>query len=293
MTLPEKFNRDDSGQSVRFSLVVATLGRERELGRLFESLAIQTYDNFEVLVVDQNADDRIVPLIEKFQKKLGIVHLTSEPGLSRARNVGLEYAAGEVIAFPDDDCWYPPNVLQEVDTALRRSPLIDGITGRYSNDCGKTEGRWQKCSGAVGRENVWRTAISFTIFLRRELIGSIGEFDEQLGVGSGSRWGSGEETDYLLRALAKGAQIRYNPELWIRHPVKVTGVCTADSLRRVRTYAAGAGRVIAKHEYGIAYKAFFLSKPLLKILFNGALLRTGLARLAAAELGGRISGLRG
>jgi glycosyltransferase involved in cell wall biosynthesis len=293
LTVHEKLNRDHGDQSVRFSLVVATLGRDRELVRLFESLSIQTYNNFEVLVVDQNPDDRLVPIIEKFQKLFGIVHLTSVPGLSRARNVGLKYATGEIIAFPDDDCWYLPNALKEINSALCESPLIDGVTGRYSNEFGKTEGRWQIYSGDVGRENVWRTAISFTIFLRRELVRSIGDFDEQLGVGSGSRWGSGEETDYLLRAIARGATIRYDPEILIRHPVKVTNASTPDSLRRVRAYAAGTGRVIVKNKYGIGYKVIFLTKSFLKIVLYSVLLRTGSVQLAVAELSGRFAGLRG
>jgi glycosyltransferase involved in cell wall biosynthesis len=45
---------------MRFSLIVATIGRTAELRSLFESPAVQTHRDFEVIVVDQNPDDRVV-----------------------------------------------------------------------------------------------------------------------------------------------------------------------------------------------------------------------------------------
>ncbi len=81
---------------MRFSLIVATLGRTAELQRLFESLERQTHRDFEVIVVDQNTDGRLLPILDAFATKLTIRRLTSIPGLSRARNVGLREATGEL-----------------------------------------------------------------------------------------------------------------------------------------------------------------------------------------------------
>ena len=50
-------------------------------------------------------------------------------------------------------------------------------------------------------DNLWNRAISFTIFLRRDVVEAVGPFDEELGLGSGRPWASGEETDYLIRAV--------------------------------------------------------------------------------------------
>ena len=49
----------------RLSLIVATLGREAELSRCLGSLAAQTSRDFEVVVVDQNADDRLAALLDR------------------------------------------------------------------------------------------------------------------------------------------------------------------------------------------------------------------------------------
>ena len=58
------------------------------------------------------------------------------------------------------------------------------------------------------------------MFLRRELVERVGAFDEALGLGSGTRFASGEETDYLVRALRSGARLAYEPSLVITHPAR-------------------------------------------------------------------------
>ena len=107
---------------MKFSLVMATLGRSVEIERLFNSLVNQTYKNFEVIVVDQNEDDRVVKLVEQFRDRLEFVYVHSEKGLSRARNVGLKHIHGDLVAFPDDDCWYHPDVLAHVAGRFAAAP---------------------------------------------------------------------------------------------------------------------------------------------------------------------------
>ena len=95
------------------SLVVATVDRVAELERLLASLEAQSFQDFEVLVVDQNEDERLAPVMAR-HPRLRLSHLRSERGVSRARNVGLRAAQGEIVAIPDDDCWYPENLLASV-----------------------------------------------------------------------------------------------------------------------------------------------------------------------------------
>ena len=90
----------------RFSLIVATKNRTDDLLTLLGSLRSQLMQSFEILIVDQNPDDRLIPVLSQFAD-LPIRHLHSKPGLSRARNVALPLCTGDIIAFPDDDCWYP------------------------------------------------------------------------------------------------------------------------------------------------------------------------------------------
>ena len=100
-----------------FDLVVATVGRADELGRLLDSLEAQDYPSLRVVVVDQNDDLRAADLLAG--RPLELVHLQSETGLSRARNVALEHVSADVVAFPDDDCVYPPGLLAARRRAIR------------------------------------------------------------------------------------------------------------------------------------------------------------------------------
>src|SRR5574340_342784 len=94
-----------------FSLVLATVGRTAELERFLDALERQTCPDFELLVIDQNPDDRLRPILNRHRGRFEIKHTRSATGLSRARNVGLRLARGEIVAFPDDDCWYPTTLL--------------------------------------------------------------------------------------------------------------------------------------------------------------------------------------
>jgi glycosyltransferase involved in cell wall biosynthesis len=201
---------------MRFSLVLGTVGRTGQVQRFLASLAAQTYRSFELIIVDQNPDDRVVEVARPWQDRLPIRHLRSNPGLSRARNVGLRYVNGDVVAFPDDDCWYPPDLLDRVARILTAHPESAGLTGRSVDETGRPSmGRWATRAGPLTRFNIWHRGISITIFLRRTVIDRVGGFDEALG--AGAPWGGAEELDYLLRALKAGFGLTYHPDVTVCH----------------------------------------------------------------------------
>ena len=82
---------------MKVSLIVATVGQTSEFHRLLASLDAQTYKNFELIVVDQNLDDRLENVIASFCDRLTITHLTSPLGVSRARNAGIKKITGVIM----------------------------------------------------------------------------------------------------------------------------------------------------------------------------------------------------
>jgi glycosyltransferase involved in cell wall biosynthesis len=213
---------------VTFDLVVATVDRVDTLDRLLASLAAQAHRDFRVLLVDQNEDDRLAEVIAAHEE-LRIERLKSAPGLSRARNVALPKLTAEVVAFPDDDCVYAPDLLERV--AARLTPELDGLTGR--------EPSWTTEAAVLTRDNLWKRAISFTIFLRRGVVERVGMFDESLGLPAAS----GEELDYLVRALDSGARIEYDPSLIVEHDQK------PDADAYGAREGASLGYILRKHHY--------------------------------------------
>jgi len=251
---------------MRYSILVATCGRTEELHQLFRSLADQTWRDFEVIVIDQNPDDRLVELIEGYSGLFLLRHLRSAVGHSRAFNAGLSDITGEIVAFPDDDCWYDPHLLDRVERFFRENPSWSGITGREIVPAGfSSGGRWDQRAGRITPSNIWRRAITFTIFLRRSAVEGA-RFDESLGVGAGSPWGAGEETDYLLRAIERGHSIYYDPSVGVWHRGR-SGPYRPEIFAKARHYGMGIGRVLRKHRYPLRSVAYHLSRP-----FCGALL---------------------
>ncbi len=274
-----------------FSLIVATVGRTDPLERFFASLHAQKNRSFEVIVVDQNEDPRLAPIIESHWREMPIVWVASRRGLSRARNVGLALARGQVVAIPDDDCWYQRDCLERVATLLRQAPERDGVTGVAADLDGTRVGsaQWDSEAGPLNRSNVWRRGCSTTIFLRRSAMERTGQFDETLGAGSGTPYGAAEETDYLLRALQQGCKVWYDPDLVIHHEQSVS-TFDAQASERAFRYGMGIGYVLRKHRYPLRYCAGGWLRSFGGVVLSLARMRFGQARFYRAALAGKFLG---
>lgn len=245
------------------SLIVATLDRTAELNKLLASLVAQSYQDFEVIVVDQNPDGRLLPILQRYPQ-LAIQHLRSARGLSRARNVGLPHAKGELVGFPDDDCWYPPRLLASLKTTFDSHPDCAVVFTALRDANHETVGpRWPMHAGYWAKDHVWVNGISPAGFVRREVVDAIGLFDERIGVGAATPYQSGEDVDYFVRPLKRGWKIWYDPALTVHHP----SFHRLDRIReRSYSYALGGGYTLRAHAYPIRVLATGLVRS-----FGGAL----------------------
>lgn len=276
---------------MKFSLILATIGRSVEVEAFLRSLDGQTYREIQLIVVDQNQDDRVRCLLPAHAQSYEILYVHSSPGLSAARNVGLRHVTGDVVAFPDDDCWYAPGLLQQVHDILAEDGSIDGVTGRSVDESFRESGgSFAKKNGVVDVYRVWSQAISYTIFVRRRVCDFVGDFDETLGVGSNTEFGSGEETDYLIRAIKGGKQLVYRSQLTVHHPNKSAKV-DKQLIEKALKYGAGMGRVLAKHHYPLSYRIRVVVRPSLGCVLAVVQGRLMLARLRLASAMGRLRGM--
>jgi GT2 family glycosyltransferase len=258
-----------------FDLVLATVDRVSELNGFLDSLERQTYRKFRVLLVDQNEDDQLESVLQA-HRSIDLVHLRSPRGLSHARNVALGRLRSDFVAFPDDDCVYPDDLLERV--ARRFSSPLDGVTGR-----GGTSAAWAADAALLTRDNLWNRAISYSIFLRRELVERVGPFDERLGLPSSS----GEEIDYLVRALDAGGRIEYDPSLVVEHDHE------SRDLRHVAMRdGRSIGYILRKHRYPPRIVARMLVRPAGGALIAALRNDRARARFHASTLRGRVLGYR-
>ena len=260
------------------SLIVATLNRTSELERLLTSLDGQTLRDFEVIIVDQNDDDRLIPIIER-HRSLSIQRLHSERGLSLARNVGLPHAQGDIIAFPDDDCWYPSELLNRVREIFDSNPEYSALFTAMRDENHQTIGpKWPSEARFWTKEDVWVNGISPAGFIRREVARAIGFFDQRLGVGAPTPYQSGEDVDYFVRPLERSWKIWYDPALTVHHP----SFHREDRINdKTYSYSLGGGYTLRAHRYPIRRLVVSLTRS-----FGGAVVYSlkGKFRIARSYL---------
>ncbi len=273
------------------SLIMATIGRREQPEQFLASLAAQTFRDFQLVVVDQNPDDRLTPVLEAYGDLYSILHLrTKRVGASAARNEGLKCSCSDLVAFPDDDCRYPLDLLERVARFFDYYPEVDGLTGRLVDEQGQSSILdFDLEPGPLDAMNVWTRSIEATMFLRGKSARRF-RFDETLGRGSNTVWESGEGTDYLLQLLSEGASLYYEPSLNVIHPQPVPPY-DAKAMRRAYEYGCGRGRVLRKHEYPLRARAGTLIEPLKRAVVCAAGLRTAQAHYHWNVFRGRSRGL--
>ena len=274
---------------IRFSLVMATRGRTTEIAEFLDSVRAQGRDDAEVIVVDQNGDDRLVPVLSPYGSL--VTHLRSAiANANHARNLGLRAAHGAIVGFPDDDCLFPAGTLDRVASGFDADPALMVLTGpAASPEGGLGSGRWRVEGGVITAENVWTSVIEFNLWLRRPVALALGGFDE--GMGPGTPLGSAEGNDLVMRAIHAGHAARYDPALRVMHPDKrLSDVAVA----RAQLYGRGLGFALRRHGVAPGTWLPFAIRPLGGIVVSLAKLRPRDAAYYAMTFAGRAAGfLRG
>lgn len=229
------------------SLVIATLQDDGDLAHCLASLVEQQdAPPFEVIIVDQNGDDRLVPLLASFADRLVIVHeQVAFRGANRARNIGARLARGRWLGFPDDDCRLLPDALREL-VRMTAQPQVQVVTGQTVDDAGTPNIlRWPQQPMPFDRWSMFRCLTEATLFLRRECFHAAGGFDERFG--PGGRYHSAEGTDLMNRVFERIGEGKawYSPQIRMKHPTK-TPPWNRWAVARFHAYAIGGGALIAK-----------------------------------------------
>lgn len=108
----------ENGLCTMISVVIPVHNREHLIGRAVESVVCQTLAVDEIIIVDDASTDRTVEVVEALAKSLvnlKLVSLKKNVGAARARNIAIELARGDLIAFLDsDDIWHTDKLAKQV-----------------------------------------------------------------------------------------------------------------------------------------------------------------------------------
>ncbi len=230
------------------SLVVATRGRESLLARLLESISHLDPSAIQVVVVDQNLDDRVTRLLAA--GGIEVLHVRVPwANASRARNLGAALARGRWIAFPDDDCWARSDTLPGLLAAIGYAEQVGAtvVTGPIRDEHGEPHmRRWAATSRSLTVADIRECAIEATTVVRREEFLAVGGFDPRFGPGARFHAAEGDELLVRLDRAQQGWSGWYDTGFSFGHPRRVAGTDRA-SVRRTFRYAIGAGAAWGRH----------------------------------------------
>jgi glycosyltransferase involved in cell wall biosynthesis len=135
-------------ESIFFSVVIAVYNGEKFLTETIKSILAQSYQNFELLVVDDRSTDQTVNIVKRWielDARIRLISNANSSGPSEARNYGVSQAIGTWIAICDaDDLWYPEKLRSQADLIHNwqdEEPIVAlGTSGNTINEAGKVLG---------------------------------------------------------------------------------------------------------------------------------------------------------
>lgn len=205
---------------MKYSLIIPVYNRPDEVDELLESLTLQTFRDFEVVVVEDGSSIPCEEVAAKYSSKLAVTYFTKpNSGPGQTRNYGAERSQGEFLIILDSDCVLPPGFLQAVEDELLREPA-DAWGGpdrahesfspvqkaiNYSMTSFFTTGGIRGGKKQMDKKFYPR---SFNMGIRASLYSELNGF-------SAMRFG--EDIDFSIRIYKSGARCRLFPEAWVWH----------------------------------------------------------------------------
>lgn len=204
---------------MRYSVIIPVYNRPDEVDELLGSLAVQTFRDFEVIIVEDGSSVPCEGVVGDYRDRMDI-HYYYKPnsGPGQTRNYGAERSRGEYLLILDSDCILPEGYLAAVEAELRREPA-DAFGGPDRAHDSFTS--VQKAinyamtsfftTGGIrgGKKKMDRFyPRSFNMGIRAEVYRALGGF---------SRMRFGEDIDFSIRIFKAGYRCRLFPQAWVWH----------------------------------------------------------------------------
>ena len=231
---------------MKISVVIPTFERADIFRRTLNLLAVQTFRDFELIVVDDGSTDSTSRLLAEFQKKVDFpLHFFTQKnsGAAAARNLALQNSRGEIILFLGDDTLPKNNLLAVHADFHQKFPAPNfaclGIVRWHPEIRVSRFMRWLEKSGAQFKfhdlkknspTDFWRFYTS-NLSLKKSFLGDQ-KFSENF-----SGWGF-EDSELGFRLEKKGMKLLFEPDAVVEHFHQIS----ADSLAE-RQFAAGKNLV--------------------------------------------------
>lgn len=205
---------------------VSTLGaRLNKLEVLLASIASQTFLPHQIVIIAQSDDQLIGSEIQSIAIKYSLnisVHLSSEKGLSKSRNLATKILNTDLIILSDDDIEYDSSAFENVIGVFSAYPDIHIATFKiHLSDDRDVEYKNYNTNIFIHNVKTSFRVWSPEIVYRRDIFSNTLLFDEAFGLGA--RWPTGEENILLIDSLKQGLKLMYFPIIFAFHPPESSG----------------------------------------------------------------------
>jgi glycosyltransferase involved in cell wall biosynthesis len=203
----------DERCAARVSVIIPAYNRADLIGETIESVLNQTFDDFEIIIVDDGSTDSTEEVVRKFDGPITYLYQENR-GRSCARNRGFEVSGGDYVCFLDSDDVLKPRMLERQVSLLDSNSHLGFVYSDYQfiNQAGETLPRPEVFRGRpLHRGEIFRFLIFFdfippsTVLARRDSIDKIGLFESSLEPAEDLDWllrmTSMYETDYIPEPL--------------------------------------------------------------------------------------------
>ncbi len=184
---------------MKISVIIPTFNRKKTLGRAIQSVLNQSLSPFEILIIDDGSNDGTEEWVKENFQNIKYIYQNNH-GVSSARNIGIENAYGDWVAFLDSDDEWLPNKLDKQVKAIDSNPKMKFF---HTNEIWIRNGvrvnqmkKHKKYGGYIFEKclDICRISPS-SVLIKKEVFDNIGNFDESLRVC--------EDYDLWLRITSK------------------------------------------------------------------------------------------
>lgn len=240
--------------SLTVSVYIPCYNGERTIGACIASLLAQQRKPDEIILVDDGSTDRSVERARRYPG-VKVVQFAKNKGLATARNAGVKFSKGDLIASIDSDCAADPRWLRILVEEMERDPELGGVAGAVEEtERGTIADRWRTFHMAqhYGQRVVENPRFLFganTMF-RRSVLEKAGLYPAYLRT-------NGEDYQICkqIKRNVPGAKLRYLPKAFVNHLRRDTLGTLGNTYWKYQTYlswrsAAAAGKRRRLREVG-------------------------------------------
>jgi glycosyltransferase involved in cell wall biosynthesis len=200
---------------MKVSIITAVFNGGGSIAATLQSVAQQDHNEIEHIVIDGASNDSTLAIVRSNSERLSLLISEPDNGVYDAFNKGLRRATGDVIAFLNcGDTYVSPAVVSKMATELSRCGVQAAFADVLSvdvDDPARVVRRYSSKHFAPHRMSFGLMPAHPTLFLRREIYQSVGDYDTQFRIAG--------DFEFCLRAFARrDTRYQYIPEALVRMP---------------------------------------------------------------------------